>query len=200
MKIVLIDDNKYYRYGIECLLINIFSRLSDYRVKIYYEWPEVDKNTDIVFLSLRSSVLQDFYRENISKISNEILVLFITDDFLPNRIKTTNELNRLTLWRGESVLYVEKYMKNILINKEYLVGKQMISNNDEISEKLTPIEFRFVILLSSGYGLKEVGGIIGIKKNALYGYKYSIMKKKKLKNKYEFNKFLVDFRRFGIPL
>ncbi len=83
--------------------------------------------------------------------------------FLLNQIKTINELNRLTLWRGESILYVERYMENILMNKESLVNKQMKSNNPEISENLTLIEYRIVILLSGGYSLKEAGGVIGIK-------------------------------------
>ena len=196
MKIVLIDDDKFYCYGLHCLITNVIRATSGEDVDFFWSWSDIDDKTDFIFLSDRPA-LRCIYNKVMRRICSKIPVVFITQDDVSNKKHDENGNNKLKIWRRASVSYLEEYIENIVARKAELINEHVCYEHTESSVKLTSNEWELIRILSAGVKLGEAAAMMGVPYSTLCNYKYSIMQKKSLKNKFEFNDFLVTTRRIG---
>jgi hypothetical protein len=196
MKIVIIDDDRFYCYGLYCLIDKIVQATSGDKPDFFWSWQDIDNKTDFIFLS-DSPVLRFFYYKFIKNAGSKSPVVFITQDDVSNEKYASNGKNELKLWRGASISYLEEYIESIVTRKTELINEHVCYEHTESSVKLTSNEWELVRILSAGVKLGEAAAMMGVPYSTLCNYKYRIMQKKSLRSKSEFNDFLVTTRRIG---
>lgn len=195
MKIVIIDDDRFYCYGLYCLITKVVRATSGEAIDFFWSWSDIDDKTDFIFLSDRPA-LRCINNKMIRRTGSKSQVVFITQDDFSNE-KPLNNVRGLNLWRGASISYLEEYIENIVTRKTELINEHVCYKHIESSVKLTSNESELIRILSTGVKLGEAAAMMGVPYSTLCNYKYSIMQKKNLRNKFDFNDFLVTTRRFG---